>query len=67
MPAVDEGTCQAIEDELMVIQRVGGNWQEKVVDKEGGRLIKLGFFASGKRVVVYRLVANGNLRLAVER
>jgi hypothetical protein len=33
---------------------MGGNWREVVVDTEGGYAPKLGFFASGKRFVVYR-------------
>lgn len=64
---VAEGTCGPAEDELRVIQRVAGTWQETLVDPEGGYLPKLGFFASHKRVIAYRLPVGGGVRLAVER
>ena len=62
-----------------VLWRIAGTWREVPVDSEGGYAPKLEFFASGKRVVVYRTpaavdpntgltVANvGALKLAVER
>ncbi len=46
--------CLDTENDLRVSQRMGGNWREVVVDTEGGYAPKLGFFASGKRFVVYR-------------
>lgn len=47
--------CLDTENELRVTQRPqSGNWIEVVVDPEGGYAPKLGFFASGKRFVVYR-------------
>ena len=62
-----EGTCSPAEDELRVIQRVVGNWKEELVDLEGGYLPKVGFFASGKRFVAYRVPSSKKIRLAVER
>ena len=68
---LNEGTCPAAEDELRVIQRIGPQklWTEALVDPAGGVRPKLGFFASGKRVIAYRLpgAGNGHLRVAVER
>lgn len=67
--------CQTSQDALRVVTRGGGRWQTPVtVDEEGGWSPKLGFFASGKRVIAYR-VANtadgsaraGVLKLAIER
>jgi hypothetical protein len=63
---VADGTCPPAEDELKVMQRISGTWREALVDSEGGYLPKIGFFASGKRVIAYRLPKNGNVRLAVE-
>lgn len=66
--------CQTSQDELRVVTRGGGRWQTPVtVDEEGGWSPKLGFFATGKRVIAYR-VANttdgsaraGVLKLAIE-
>jgi hypothetical protein len=71
--------CNASEDELRVTQRIAGTWRETLVDSEGGYHPKVGFFASGKRFVVYRAppavnpatgltVTNvGVLKLAVEQ
>jgi hypothetical protein len=61
-----EFTCRADQDELSVMQRISGHWQEERVDSEGGYLPKIGFFASGKRVVAYRLPTTKVIRLAVE-
>ncbi len=61
------GDCPPGEDGLFVRQRIADNWRETPVDAEGGYLPKLGFLSSGKRFVVYRLPANGSVRLAVER
>ncbi|MDP3237731.1 MAG: hypothetical protein Q8N26_33390 [Myxococcales bacterium] len=67
--------CQTSQDALRVVSRGGGRWQTPVtVDEEGGWSPKLGFFATGKRVIAYR-VANtadgsaraGVLKLAIER
>lgn len=48
------GGCPDTENELRVSQRVSGHWREAVVDAEGGYAPRIGFFASGKRFVVYR-------------
>jgi hypothetical protein len=67
--------CQTSQDALRVVTRGGMRWQTPVtVDEEGGWSPKLGFFATGKRVIAYR-VANttdgsaraGLLKLAIER
>lgn len=71
-------SCPDTEDELRVSQRISGNWQEQVVDVEGGWAPKIGFFASGKRFVVYRhppaltsagltVETEGQLKIAVEQ
>lgn len=77
--AVNETSCTTTEDKLVVMQRIVGTWREVLVDAEGGYAPKLNFFASGKRVVVYRAppsvdpntgLTNANvgaLKLAVER
>lgn len=77
--SVTETGCNITEDELRVTQRISGNWREVVVDPGGGYAPQLGFFANGKRVVVYRVppaidpanglpVSNtGALKIAVER
>jgi hypothetical protein len=77
--SVNETGCNIAEDDLRVTQRIAGNWREVVVDPGGGYAPQLSFFASGKRVVVYRVppaidpanglpVANvGALKIAVER
>lgn len=73
-----ETSCRASQDELRVSQRGGGVWHETLVDAAGGVFPKLGFFASGKRFVVYRappavdgagvpVTGVGQLKLAVER
>jgi hypothetical protein len=76
---IAETSCLTTEDELRVTQRIAGTWRETVVDPEGGFAPKIGFFASGKRVVVYRLPPSvdpttgltstkvGKLKIAVER
>ncbi|MBL9037511.1 MAG: hypothetical protein JNG84_03245 [Archangium sp.] len=71
-------SCLQTEDELRITQRIGGNWQERTVDTEGGWAPKLKFLSSGKRAVVYRTPAAldstgrvsstaGVLKLAVEK
>jgi hypothetical protein len=74
-----ETGCPTDQNELRVTQRTGGNWQETLVDAEGGYLPQLAFFASGKKVVAYRqplakdpatgraVPGAGVLKLAVER
>lgn len=64
---VDESLCPASEDELKVSQRIIGNWRTVSVDREGGWLPRLGFLNTGKRWVVYRTRATGEVKLAIER
>jgi hypothetical protein len=52
--SVNETGCLTTEDELVVSQRQAGTWRQVLVDANGGYAPKLGFFASGKRFVVYR-------------
>lgn len=59
--------CQADDDELRVARRAAGVWNEQLVDAEGGWAPKLGFFASGRRVISYRDPRSGVLKLALER
>lgn len=76
--ATAETNCPANEDRLVVSQRIANEWRETVVDQEGGHSPKIAFFASGKRVVVYRQPSSvdgsgnppsnvGALKIAVER
>lgn len=77
--SVNETGCTTTEDKLVVTQRVVGTWRETVVDEGGGYHPKIGFFASGKRVLVYRtppaidpvsgltVTGVGALKIAVER
>ncbi len=77
--SINETGCTTTEDKLMVTQRVLGTWRETVVDTNGGYHPKLGFFASGKKVMVYRtppaidpmtgltVTGVGALKIAVER
>ncbi len=62
-----EGTCLERDDELRISQRIATNWTEVRVDLEGGYLPKIGFFATGKRFVTYRVPKTKKIRLAVER
>ncbi|MFT3709939.1 MAG: hypothetical protein QM817_20095 [Archangium sp.] len=74
-----ETSCNPNEDDLRVTQRIAGTWRETQVDPQGGYAPKIGFLASGKRLVVYRMppsidpatnlvVSNvGELKIAVER
>lgn len=64
---LNSDACPKGEDELRVAQRIAGNWRETLVDAEGGFLPKLGFFASGKRFVVYRDVRSGAVKVGIER
>ena len=75
---VPDTGCLQSDDELRVTQRIIGNWRETLVDANGGWQPKLGFFASGKRVIAYRVPPSldatarvsanaGALKLAVEK
>jgi hypothetical protein len=67
----NDTSCNPNDDELVIASRVGGNWNETLVDAGGGWSPKLAFLSSGKRIVLYRapVVAsdNGTLKLAVEQ
>ncbi len=77
--SVNETGCTTTEDKLVVTQRVVGTWREAVVDLNGGYHPKLAFFATGKKVLVYRtppainpttgltVPGVGALKIAVER
>lgn len=77
--SVADTACTTTEDSLVISQRIAGVWRETEVDPEGGWGPKIGFFASGKRFVVYRTppaidpatglkITNvGALKIAVER
>ena len=77
--SVNETGCTTTDDKLMVTQRVVGTWRETLVDANGGYHPKIGFFASGKKVIVYRtppaidpttgltVTGVGALKIAVER
>lgn len=75
--SVAETNCITSEDRLVVTQRVVNQWRETIVDEAGAWSPKLAFFASGKKVIVYRQPAAldgasavpnaGALKIAVER
>jgi hypothetical protein len=76
--SINETACLANEDKLVVSQRIVNTWRQTVVDENGGYHPKIGFFATGKRVVVYRtppaiqqngmtVSGVGALKIAVER
>ena len=77
--SVNETGCTTTDDRLVVTQRIVGTWRETLVDANGGYHPKIGFFASGKKVITYRappaidpvtgLTATnvGALKIAVER
>ena len=62
-----EGMCRDVDDDLRIATRAVGNWRHGSVDPAGGYLPKLGFLSTGQRVIVYRALADGALKLAVER
>ncbi len=64
---VPEGMCRDVDDDLRIATRAVGNWRHGSVDPEGGYLPKLGILSTGQRVIAYRALANGALKLAVER
>jgi hypothetical protein len=74
---VNETSCSTNDDELVISRRLGTNWRETSVDKRGGYTPKIGFFKSGRSVIVYRqppaidqatgtkIVDEGALRMAI--
>ena len=65
-PGKAEGNCTD-EDQLRVVQRKGGQWQQEVVDEAGGYQAKLAFLSTGKKVLVYRDPRSKVLKMAVEK
>jgi hypothetical protein len=66
-PSANEGSCNANDDELRVTTRIEGNWQEQLVDADGGWQPKMAYLSSGQRVIAYRAPGSGVLKLAVEK
>ncbi|HYI00203.1 hypothetical protein [Hyalangium sp.] len=64
---VNEGGCNANDDELRVATRIEGNWREALVDIEGGWTPKMAYLSTGQRVIAYRSPSNGSVKLAVEQ
>lgn len=64
--SANEQGCDARVDELRISSFVEGNWRDVLVDAAGGWGAKLAFLSTGKRVVVYRDVDSGAVKLAVE-
>jgi hypothetical protein len=64
---VNEGGCSPNDDELRVATRIEGNWQELLVDSEGGWSPKMAYLSTGQRVIAYRHPVSGALKLAVEQ
>jgi hypothetical protein len=66
---VDETGCNPLQDELRVTTRNGLSlqWNEALVDAEGGYSPKLAFLSTGQRVVAYRSQATGAIKLATEQ
>ncbi len=62
-----EGMCRPVDDDLRIATRAVGNWYHGSIDTEGGYMPKLGFLSSGRRVIVYRALSNGALKIAVEQ
>ncbi len=68
-PGADETGCNPLQDELRVTTRNGLSlqWNEALVDAEGGYSPKLAFLSTGQRVVAYRSQATGAIKLATEQ
>jgi hypothetical protein len=65
--SANEQGCDPRVDELRISAFIEGqNWQEVLVDAAGGWGPKLAFLSTGKRVVAYRDVDAGAVKLAVE-
>lgn len=65
---VNESGCNPRQDELRLTTRneLTQDWQEVLVDAEGGYAPKLAFLSTGQRVVAYRSQLTGAIKLAVE-
>jgi hypothetical protein len=64
--SANEQGCDPRVDELRISAFIGDNWQDVLVDAAGGWGPKLAFLSTGKRVVAYRDVDSGAVKLAVE-
>ncbi len=64
--SANEQGCDPRVDELRISAFVEQNWQDVLVDAAGGWGPKLAFLSTGKRVVAYRDVDTGAVKLAVE-
>jgi hypothetical protein len=65
---VNESGCNPRQDELRLTTRneLTQDWNEVLVDAEGGYAPKLAFLSTGQRVVAYRSQLTGAIKLAVE-
>jgi hypothetical protein len=59
--------CPPDQDELQVSTRRGTHWDPETVDPEGGGHPQLLFTQDGRKVVVYRDLTTGGLKLARQR
>lgn len=66
-PSANEGSCNPNDDELRVTTRIEGNWNEQLVDANGGVYPKMAYLSTEQRVIAYRTPTTGVLMLAVER
>jgi len=65
--SANEQGCDARVDELRIAAFIEDTeWRDVLVDAAGGWGAKLGFLSTGKRVVAYRDVGSGGVKLAVE-
>jgi hypothetical protein len=65
--SANEQGCDAQVDELRIAAFIEDTeWRDVLVDAAGGWGAKLGFLSTGKRVVAYRDVGSGVVKLAVE-
>lgn len=60
-------SCPQSEDELRLVERIGGQWYETTVDPAGGFQPKLLRLSTGQRMIVYRDPRDGTVKLAAER
>lgn len=65
---VNESGCNPAQDELRVsrLNGLSNEWNEALVDAEGGYSPKLAFLSTAQRVVAYRSQLTGAIKLAVE-
>jgi hypothetical protein len=65
----NESGCNPQQDELRVsrLNGLSNEWNEVLVDAEGGYSPKLAFLSNAQRVVAYRSQLSGAIKLAVEQ